>query len=131
MTEQTPGPNTAEVAKVEKQIRKAAKKVWAKHPNNPQLIGDVLPGAKVTYALAYPNLLTTPERLDLARSHARLQQRSDVLLEAHRESLRKLDALDRRLVGRRPHPNDISWAKQISQDIRKLAQVAISMTEPE
>lgn len=41
--------------------------------------------------------------------------------QALKAILNKLGRLENRLLGRRPHPNDISWAKDIVFDIRKLA----------
>ena len=45
--------------------------------------------------------------------------------ETLKRVLHKLDRLDSRLIGRRPHPNDIEWVKQIADDIRGLIQGAL------
>ena len=37
-----------------------------------------------------------------------------------------IDKVDRRLIGRRPHSNDIAWAKTFLDDVRKDVQAAIT-----
>ena len=48
------------------------------------------------------------------------------MLEALQHITQKVDSLDRRLVGRRPHPNDVSWAKQIVHDIQSKARAVLA-----
>jgi len=47
-------------------------------------------------------------------------------LETLRGVLVGLDKVDRRLIGRRPHSNDISWAKTLLDNVRKDVQAAIT-----
>ena len=51
------------------------------------------------------------------------------LLQAAKVAISKLDGLTRRLVGRRPHPNDIEWAKTIVGDIDTILRAAIAKAE--
>jgi len=51
--------------------------------------------------------------------------------ERLKEIRRKVDNARNRLQGRRPHPNDVHWAKNILDDIDRLATEAIAKAQPE
>ena len=54
---------------------------------------------------------------------------ADHLVTTLRLIQNKIIRLDRRLIGRRPHSNDVAWAKAIAQDILNLTRAAINKAE--
>ena len=47
--------------------------------------------------------------------------------EVLRNVVTMLDRVDRRLMGKRPHSNDIAWAKTIVDDIRTEVRAALNI----
>lgn len=50
------------------------------------------------------------------------------LVEVLQNVLKRLDRIDSRLIGKRPHSNDIAWAKAIVDGIRTEVKESLRIT---
>ena len=115
MSEHTPGPWVV--------VRGWDGRVWILDTSN-GYVAEV--GARTTRARTLTALRLDDGTID---ANAHLIAAAPDQHKALEKVDRQLENAERRLVGRRPHPNDIEWAKSLIEAARQTAQAAIAKPE--